>query len=121
VEDTYSELLSGEFPCCASEVEGKKACSSSDALRVYRKEVKEDEVFDAYCFSCSQTITVKQFAETELGKQFYKGEIPASARAIKPKEKITREQAKELWGKSGFIGKDLHGIRDETSTDSVFS
>lgn len=97
----------GNFPC--------PSCGSSDANAIYLKENEDGEYYDANCFSCNTYFTHNQLVEAGVMSGDFKvdkGNLP------KPKERMTKEEYKELCSRTNFNGtmKDgsqYRGIRND--------
>jgi len=109
----------GNFPCVASEVEGKRDCNSSDALGVYLHDTEDKGLhYDGYCRSCNQFISSKDLHKSsitgELGIET-DGKVSSQIkRKIKPKpEPTTVKEAVALIKEMGYVSHDYRGIKDE--------
>lgn len=116
------ELEGGQFVCHTScigaETEGKKDCSSSDAMAVYECEDDEGLVYNSTCFSCGQSFNEAQFASSGVGAAFLGGEDvksdSPSKRLGKPKkEPMTRKEVMELIKDTGYVAHGYRGLKDE--------
>ena len=56
----------GHFPCIANEIDGKRGCSSSDALAVYEHKIEDGILYDGYCYSCCQTFKPEQIHNSSI-------------------------------------------------------
>lgn len=102
--------------CIGSEVEGKDPCASSDACGVYEKtDLKTGKViFDAFCRSCNQAFNVQQVANSSLGDILYEGgDKPKKRASLKPKERITVDEAKTIIKNTTFDADGYLGIESE--------
>ena len=112
-------LVSGQFHCIASEVEGKSDCASSNALRVYEHEDDNGTWYDASCFSCNQGFNRGQFADSSLATTFgiKEGAVVKKkfTSKVKKTEPITNEQIREFWNSTTFKSNNYRGIKDKYS------
>lgn len=105
--DQQKGIWIGNFPC--------PSCSSSDANAVYLKENEHGEYYDANCFSCNTYFTHNQLVESGVMSGDFKVD---KENLPKPKERITKEEYKELCSRTNFNGtmKDgsqYRGIRND--------
>lgn len=120
-EHTY--CIASEFP---EKPNGNKrrSCNSSDALAIYEHEGINGEVYyDATCYSCKQAFSKEEVHSSSLSDMLG---VESSTGVIKEKktfekkatkkERITREELKNLWkitgGKEGNSGKGYRGLSD---------
>lgn len=97
----------GHYPC--------PTCGSQDNVGVYLKENDDCEYYDASCFGCKAYFTHNELIE----KGILSGDFKVDKESLpKPKERITREEYKELCSRTNFNGtmKDgtqYRGIRND--------
>lgn len=121
----HTHCIANEFP---KRPDGKprRPCGSSDGLAIYEKTKPDGETYyDAVCYSCRQFFHPEEVHKSSVAEQI--GADPESG-VIKEKKKfenkaskkakITREEVKELWdktgGKEGNSAKGYRGLSDES-------
>ncbi len=102
----------------------RRPCTSSDGLAIYEHTNADGKVwFDATCFSCRQKFEMEEVHSSSLSGFLGVGEGTLDIIEKKvfenkasKKEKITKEEVKTLWnktgGQSGQSGKGYRGLSD---------
>uniref|UniRef100_A0AB39AJ85 DNA primase/helicase n=1 Tax=Vibrio phage P018-4 TaxID=3229728 RepID=A0AB39AJ85_9CAUD len=119
----HMHCIANEFPK-RPDGKARRPCNSSDALMCYEKTKPDGETYyDAVCYSCRQFFHPEEVHKSSVAEQI--GADPESG-MIKEKKKfenkaskkakITREEVKELWGrtggKEGNSAKGYRGLSD---------
>ena len=109
----------GHFPCIANEIDGKRGCSSSDALAVYEHKTKDGILYDGYCYSCCQTFKPEQIHNSSIAVNLgIKDGVIIDLKNFvkKPKaEPLTKQQVIDFIKKTGYVSNNYRGIKDEYS------
>ncbi len=109
----------GHFPCIANEIDGKRGCSSSDALAVYEHKTEDGILYDGYCYSCCQTFKPEQIHNSSIAVNLgIKDGIVIDLKNFvkKPKaEPLTKQQVIDFIKKTGYVSNNYRGIKDEYS------
>ena len=109
--------------CIASEIEGKRSCSSSDALAVYEHEDDEGNLwYDAHCWSCKQNFKRSEVHSSSIAKEIL-GVEPSSGKVVERKKfnylpkqpPMTREEVISFIKEVGYVSDNYRGIKDEYS------
>lgn len=119
----HTHCIANEFPK-NSKGKTRRSCNSSDGFAVYEKTLSDGSVvYDGICYSCRQYFSPEEVHKSSISA--YIGADPESGvikekkhfeNKVSKKEKITREEVKELWdrtgGKQGNSGKGYRGLED---------
>lgn len=109
----------GHFPCIANEIDGKRGCSSSDALAVYEHKTEDGILYDGYCYSCCQTFKPEQIHNSSIAVNLgIKDGVIIDLKNFvkKPKaEPLTKQQVIDFIKKTGYVSNNYRGIKDEYS------
>ncbi|AUR87585.1 hedgehog/hint domain protein [Vibrio phage 1.101.O._10N.261.45.C6] len=120
----HTHCIANEFPK-APNGKQRRPCNSSDALASYEHELENGKtIYDATCFSCRQKFFPEEVHKSSIAEALgvsedgvvYEKKIFENMAS--KKFKITQEEVKDLWsrtgGKEGNSANNYRGISDET-------
>lgn len=112
-----SGSMIGHFHCIANEIDGKRGCSSTDALAIYEHDTENGVEYDGYCYSCNQHFNIEQIHNSSVAINLgIKDGIVVDKKNFVRKSKaepISNDEAKELVKKIGYFSNNYRGIKDE--------
>ena len=112
-----SGSMIGHFHCIANEVDGKRGCSSTDALAIYEHDTENGVEYDGYCYSCNQHFNIEQVHNSSVAVNLgIKDGIVVDKKNFVRKSKcepITNDEAKDFVKKIGYFSNNYRGIKDE--------
>lgn len=112
-----SGSMIGHFHCIANEIDGKRGCSSTDALAVYEHDTENGVEYDGYCYSCNQHFNIEQIHNSSVAINLgIKDGIVVDKKNFVRKSKaepISNDEAKDFVKKIGYFSNNYRGIKDE--------